>query len=200
MPGSCWHASGHASFPCTTRSCAASSVGHPGSGRNCTTPSPLMAARWRLSWTTFAVLRGSATTSRDFGCWTSASGCLIRTITALGAVAAPHPRLSEPGPLHCPPDQAAPQGRPGGEICPCGGCIDSWPSSRPRLPGSPAASAAPEVRTTSVLVSSLPAPQPVSKTWSQNLRACRSSRSTRPWLIVSVHVDAGFFPAAATGR
>ncbi len=38
------------------------------------------------------------------------------------------------------------------------------------------------------------------KTWSQNLRACRSSRSTRPWLIVSVHVDAGFFPAAATGR
>ncbi len=41
----------------------------------------------------------------------------------------------------------------------------------------------------------------VTKTWSQNLRrACRSSRSTRPWLIVSVHVDAGFFPAAATGR
>ena len=38
------------------------------------------------------------------------------------------------------------------------------------------------------------------KTWSQNLRACRSSRSRRPWLIVSVHVDAGFFPAAATGR
>ncbi len=39
------------------------------------------------------------------------------------------------------------------------------------------------------------------KTWSQNLRrACRSSRSTRPWSIVSVHVDAGFFPAAATGR